>query len=157
MMELGWWKAFFPAKMPAPKIPPAIASASAALTMLLFFMLYLPILKYGIRACSVSLESDRQERLFYPMRGAQPAPLLAQHDGVGRIAGIVLQGRGADRAPQIRGQYRLQIREVLAGGVLYSRDGVRVEDQVIAKFEQVGIAHFSARMEVLTPAALEFG
>src|SRR5690242_20702879 len=91
------------------------------------------------------------------MRGTQPAPLFAQYDGVGRIAWVVLHGRGADRAPQIGRQQRLEIRQILTGRILNARDGVRVEDQVIAEFEQVGVAHFPTRMEMLTAAALEFG
>src|SRR5579859_3334543 len=94
--------------------------------------------------------------LFYPIRRAQPAPLLAQHDRVRRIARIVLDARWTDGAPAVRRQQRLQARQILAGRIFNAGDVIRVENHLLAELQQIGIAHLAARMQRDSPPALQF-
>ena len=61
---------------------------------------------------------------------------------------------GPMAAPAVRRQLRLQIGKVLAGGVFDAADGVRVHHHLVAKFEQVGVAHFAARAQIRLAAAV---
>src|ERR1035438_1120490 len=66
----------------------------------------------------------------YHFTSPQPAPLFRQHDGIGRVPGVVFHGNRVDRR-EIGRYLLLQHRDILRRGVLHSANAVGVEEQIV--------------------------
>ena len=85
---------------------------------------------------SIGLSDDVNFRSAGLSAIAETGPLFAQHDRIGRIARHELDGDRADHRHTVRGQFVLQIGDVLRGGVDHAGDAVRIVDR--RGFELIG-------------------
>src|ERR1035441_7766520 len=64
----------------------------------------------------------------YHFTSPQPAPLFRQHDGIGRVLGIVFHANRVDRR-KIERHIPLQHRDILRRGVFHSANAIRIRSE----------------------------